>query len=297
MDDPREWLRPAPDGSWPLETLLDGAPDLIFFVKDLEGRYVSVNDTLRRRSGAPHKQAVLGRTAAEVFTGEPGRRFNEQDMQAVRDGRELRDVLEMYFGPQGEPHWCLTHKTPLRNSAGDVVGLIGLSRDVPAGIERHEDFARVAQALRYMYGHYDRPLRIPDLAARAGLSADSFERLMRRVCHLTPQQLLIKIRLDAAVRLLRDPALSISAVAHACGYSDHSAFTRKFRSVTGISPQRYRERTPAAPPHPASVDALSRANPGARCRRSSRRRNTPPVRGWRCSSERQACRAGMERLA
>ncbi len=67
---------------------------------------------------------------------------------------------------------------------------------------------------------------------------------MRRVCHLTPQQLLIKIRLDAAVRLLRDPALSISAVAHACGYSDHSAFTRKFRSVTGISPQRYRERTP-----------------------------------------------------
>ncbi|GGL13882.1 AraC family transcriptional regulator [Deinococcus radiotolerans] len=262
MDDPREWLRPAPDGSWPLEALLDGAPDLIFFVKDLHGRYVSVNDTLRRRSGAPHKQAVLGRTAAEVFTGDPGRRFNEQDVQAVRDGRELRDVLEMYFGPQGEPNWCLTHKIPLHDSAGNVVGLIGMSRDVPAGIERHEDFARVAQALRYMHGHFGQPLRMPALAARAGLSADSFERLMRRVCHMTPQQVLIRIRLDAALRLLRDPAHSISDIAHTCGYSDHSAFTRKFRAVTGISPQRYRERMLKPQPPPGSGGADTDDRPG-----------------------------------
>ncbi len=247
MDDPREWLRPAPDGSWPLEALLDGAPDLIFFVKDIQGRYISVNDTLRRRSGATHKRDVLGRTAAEVFMGDPGRRFNEQDVQTVRDGRELRDVLEMYFGPQGEPSWCLTHKIPLRNDTGQVVGLIGISRDVPAAIERHEDFARVAEALSYVHAHYGRPLRVPALAARAGLSGDNFERLMRRVCHMTPQQFLIKVRLDAALNLLREPALSISEIAHSCGYSDHSAFTRKFRSVTGISPQAYRERVLNAP--------------------------------------------------
>ncbi|GGK39522.1 AraC family transcriptional regulator [Deinococcus malanensis] len=242
MEDPREWLRPAPDGSWPLEALLDGAPGLIFFVKDVQGRYVSVNDTLRRRSGAQHKRDVLGRTAAEVFMGDPGRRFNEQDVQTVRDGRELRDVLEMYFGPQGEPSWCLTHKIRLRNGTGQVVGLIGISRDVPASIERHEDFARVAEALSYMHEHHSRSLRVSALAARAGLSEDSFERLMRRVCHMTPQQFLIKVRLDAAVSLLREPNLSISEIAHACGYSDHSAFTRKFRSVAGISPQAYRER-------------------------------------------------------
>lgn len=242
MDDPRDWLRPAPDGSWPLEALFDGVPDLMFFVKDSEGRYITVNDTVRRRSGARHKREVLGRTAAEVFTGEPGRRIDEQDAQALREGRELRDVLEMYFGPQGEPIWCLTHKVPLRNASGEVVGLVGVSRDVPASIERHEDFARVAEALSYVHAHYDQPLRVPALAARVGLSEDSFERLVRRVCQVTPQQFLIKVRLDAAVELLREPGKSISEVAHACGYSDHSAFTRKFRTVTGISPQAYRER-------------------------------------------------------
>ena len=242
MDDPREWLRPAPDGSWPLETLLDGVPDLIFFVKDLQGRYVSVNDTLRQRSGVQHKREVLGRTAAEAFIGDPGRRFNEQDVQMVREGRELKDVLEMYFGPQGEPMWCLTHKIPLRNAEGIVVGLAGISRDVPTTIERHEEFARVAEVLDYMHVHYGQPLRVPQLAARFGLSEDNFERLMRRVCHMTPRQFLIRVRLDAAVGFLREPGMSIAEVAHTCGYSDHSAFTRKFRSVTGISPQAYRER-------------------------------------------------------
>ena len=242
MDDPREWLRPAPDGKWPLEALLDSVPDLIFFVKDSQSRYVCVNDTLRRRSGAKHKREVLGRTAAEVFIGDPGRRFDEQDGQMMREGRELKDMLEMYFGPQGEPIWCLTHKIALRNAAGEVVGLVGISRDVPASIERHEDFARVAEALNYVHLHYSQPMRVPALAKRAGLSEDSFERLMRRVCHMTPRQFLIKVRLDAALGFLQEPGLSISEIAHTCGYSDHSAFTRKFRSVTGISPQVYRER-------------------------------------------------------
>ncbi|WP_022802458.1 AraC family transcriptional regulator [Deinococcus ficus] len=247
MQDLREWLRPAPDGSWPLETLLDGAPDLMFYVKDLGGRYVSVNDTVRRRSGARHKRDVLGRTAAEVFTGEPGVRSNEQDVRTLREGRELRDVLEMYFGPRGEAIWCLTHKIPLRNAENDVVGLVGVSRDVPASVERHEEFTRVAEALAYMHAHYGEPLRIPSLAARAGLSQDGFERLMRRVCHVTPQQFLIKVRLDAAVALLRDPGRSISDIAHSCGYTDHSAFARKFRAVTGITPQAYRARVLNAP--------------------------------------------------
>lgn len=242
MDDPRLWLRPAPDGSWLVEALLDDVPDLTFFIKDAQGRYVSINDTLRQRCGARHKREVIGRTASEVFAGEPGRRFNEQDERALREDREIRDVLEMYIGPQGEPIWCLTHKLPIRDAAGRVVGLAGVSRDVPPFNERHEDFERVAEALSYVHEHFDEPLRVTDLAARAGLSVDSFERLVRRVCHVTPKQFLLKVRFDAAVRLLRDASRTISEVAHACGYSDHSAFTRKFREVTGVSPQAYRQR-------------------------------------------------------
>ncbi|ACO48152.2 helix-turn-helix domain-containing protein [Deinococcus deserti] len=242
MNDPRRWLQPAPDGSWPIEVLLDEVPDLIFYVKDVQGRYVSVNETLRRRCGAQHKRDVLGRTAAEVFTGEPGHRFNEQDDYAMRHRRELRDVLEMYVGPQGEALWCLTHKLPVVNDDGVVVGLAGVSRDVPPLSERHADFARVAQALAFMHAHFARPLRTSALAAQVGLSEDSFERLMRRVCHMTPKQFLLRVRFDAALRLLRESRRSVADIAHECGYSDHSAFSRKFRAMTGFTPQEYRHR-------------------------------------------------------
>ncbi|WP_394650268.1 helix-turn-helix domain-containing protein [uncultured Deinococcus sp.] len=246
MDDPRGWLRPGPAGDWLVETLFDAVPDLNFFVKDRQGRYVSVNEALRRRSGAQHKRDLVGRTAAEVFTGEAGERFSGQDERTLRDGAELRDVLELYFGAGGEPVWCLTSKWPLRDASGAVVGLVGVSRDVPAPGDRAGDqtgdFARVAEALAYMGRCYDRPLRMPEVAARAGLSEDSLGRLVRRVCHVTPKQFLLRVRLDAATRLLRDPALSVAQVAHACGYSDHSAFTRTFRAVTGLSPQAYRQR-------------------------------------------------------
>ncbi|WP_288432839.1 AraC family transcriptional regulator [uncultured Deinococcus sp.] len=242
MDDPRGWLRPGPAGDWLVETLFDAVPDLNFFVKDGRGRYVSVNEALRRRSGAQHKRDLIGRTAAEVFTGEAGERFSGQDERTLRDGAELRDVLELYFGAGGEPVWCLTSKWPLRDASGAVVGLVGVSRDVPAPGDQTGDFARVAEALAYMGRCYDRPLRMPEVAARAGLSEDSLGRLVRRVCHVTPKQFLLRVRLDAATRLLRDPALSVAQVAHACGYSDHSAFTRTFRAVTGLSPQAYRQR-------------------------------------------------------
>ncbi|UBV45057.1 AraC family transcriptional regulator (plasmid) [Deinococcus taeanensis] len=243
--DPRAWLHPTPDGRWPVETLLDDVPGLVFYVKDTQGRYVSVNDTLRQRCGAQHKAEVLGRTAAEVFAGEAGRRFREQDERTLREGRELRDVLELYVGPRGEPIWCLTHKLPVFGADGAVVGVAGVSRDVPPLSEGREGYARVADALAFMQTHFAQPLQVQALAAQAGLSADSFERLVRRVCHVSPKQFLLRVRLDAAVRLLRDTDASVAQVAHECGYSDHSAFSRKFREVTGLTPQTYRRRVRA----------------------------------------------------
>ena len=34
--------------------------------------------------------------------------------------------------------------------------------------------------------------------------------------------------------------MSVAEVAHACGYSDHSAFTRQFRATVGLTPREFR---------------------------------------------------------
>ncbi|MFB3130120.1 MAG: PAS domain-containing protein, partial [Lysobacteraceae bacterium] len=49
-----------------IEALFDAIPDVLFFIKDLQGRYTHVNQTMLRRLGLRARKDVIGRTAAEI---------------------------------------------------------------------------------------------------------------------------------------------------------------------------------------------------------------------------------------
>ncbi|MCX6923625.1 MAG: helix-turn-helix transcriptional regulator, partial [Verrucomicrobia bacterium] len=61
-----------------------------------------------------------------------------------------------------------------------------------------------------------------------------------RIFRLTPTQLILQVRLSAAAKLLTDTKDSVAQVAYACGFYDHSALTRAFRSVTKMTPTHFR---------------------------------------------------------
>ncbi|MBN3585593.1 PAS domain-containing protein, partial [Algoriphagus aestuarii] len=50
-----------------LQAIFDALPDVVFFIKDREGRYTHVNLTLVRRLGARHREDLVGKTADQVF--------------------------------------------------------------------------------------------------------------------------------------------------------------------------------------------------------------------------------------
>ena len=234
-----------------LERLFDALPDVVFFVKDRRGRYTHGNQTLVDRLRLASRAQLIGRTAAEVFPGHLGQRFLEQDEQVLRTGRAIVDQLELHLFPNRAPGWCLTHKLAWHEDepAGGrrrntIVGLVGLSRDLPATGLGHAPpaatYARLAQVMERLQRDYPEPLRLRSLAREAGLSMAQLERLALRLYRLTPRQLLARIRLDAALGMLVGGEASIAEVAHACGYADHSAFARQFRRSTGLSPRDYR---------------------------------------------------------
>lgn len=222
------------------EPLFDCLPDLVFFMKNERSEYVVVNQTLVERCGKQAKSDLIGRRADELFPAPLGDSYREQDESVLQSGVAIRNQLELHFYPSGGRGWCLTNKLPLRDGEQRVVGLVGVSKDLHVGNGREEDWSAVARAVQHMQEHIGSPLRVPDLAARSGLSVFQFEQRIRRLFQITAGQLIQKTRMEAAMQRLRGTAGSIATIALECGYSDQSAFTRQFRQTVGLSPSEYR---------------------------------------------------------
>jgi len=239
----QEWLTRTPGL---VEAMFDGLPDVLFYVKDREGRYLWANRTLIDRAGLKGLSDVVGKTADQLFVV-AGSSTLTQDLEVIHTRRSVHDVLRLYRTYGGHRFWCLSSKFPLLDSAGQIVGLAGLSRDLPRPNERHRSYHRLARFLDFIDGGLDRAIRIDDAAAHASISGDTLARLVFDVFQVTPKQLLMKRRIDKACQLLEETATTVTDVAAACGYADHSAFSRQFRAATHMTPTQYRAAQMAPP--------------------------------------------------
>lgn len=220
--------------------LLDAIPGVVFFIKDIEARYALVNHTLAQRCGFHAARELVGHTAEEVFPARFGPTYTEQDRRVLADGRQLSDQLELHLYYGNQPIWCLTHKIALRDRQGAIIGLAGISRDLQMPQHTHPAYHKLVEVDAYIRAHFARPILLEELTRLAGLSAAQLERHCKRIFQLTPRQMIHKARLGEASRLLLED-LSITEIALRCGYTDHSAFSRQFRALTGLSPSQYRE--------------------------------------------------------
>ncbi|EGD59444.1 AraC family transcriptional regulator [Novosphingobium nitrogenifigens DSM 19370] len=106
----------------------------------------------------------------------------------------------------------------------------------------------IVSSLAAMEANIAEPLNHEDLAAHAGLSVRQLERLFAAHLGRSIGQEYLRLRLEAALRLLRETDLSRIEVAMACGFADVSHFSRRFRAWFGTSPMQAR-RTPGLSPY------------------------------------------------
>lgn len=225
-----------------LTALFDLTPDIAFFVKDAAGTYVAVNESLLTRHGLRQPGDALGKRPRDICAGDFGRIPTEQDRRVLRTGKPLVNHLELQLHRPREPVWCLTSKLPLRDSDGRVIGIIGFSSDVRSSVDTAAIPNALAAALTEFEQDLSHSVSPATLARRSGLTATRLARLTRKLFGLTPSQLIAKTRITAASQLLHETTKSVAEIAHACGYFDQSAFTRAFRTATGLTPSEYRRR-------------------------------------------------------
>ena len=222
--------------------VFDMVEDTVYFVKDVAGRYLAVNETLVRRCGAAQKEELLGKTAREVFPLPLGEDFTRQDLTLLEGGPSIVSRLELHLYPSGESGWCLTWKKAVRDDEGVIVGLSGISRDLASTPDGAEELDGLAAVLAYIRDHLDSPLTLADLEEATGLSSFQIGQRIKRLFGLSPRQYIMRSRIEAARHLLSSSEVAISEIALECGFSDQSSFTRQFKRSVGITPKAYREK-------------------------------------------------------
>lgn len=107
----------------------------------------------------------------------------------------------------------------------------------------------LAEALRLMTNHIEQPLSIAEIAARAGTTTRSIDRLFKRHLGLTPARHYRELRLNRAASLLQQTGLPVSEIALSCGFNTASHLGLHFRELYGKPPGQYRaqQQTSAAP--------------------------------------------------
>ena len=224
----------------PFETLFDQIPDIVFFMKDREARYTVVNQTLVERCGVAGKIDLLGKTVLDIFPPPLGEAYFDQDREVLDKGTQVKDLLELHLYVRGEPGWCITNKLPIPDDHDAISGLIGISKDLHLPADEARGYSELAESIRFIQSHYGQPLRVEELARMSSLSEYQYEQRMKKVFQMTAGQFITKTRIEAACERLRSTREQIADIAVECGFYDQSAFTRQFKSTTGLTPGKYR---------------------------------------------------------
>jgi AraC-like DNA-binding protein len=226
-------------------SLFDLLPDLYVFVKNQKSEIMFFSRSILETFGVTDEAAVIGLTDFDLTPAEMSRGYREQDAMVLAGGRAILNHRELWFDSQGLPDWFVVNKLPLRSKTGKIVGIIGFLQRCHVSEHLLPSLPTVAKAAALLRERYPEPMRIKELAQRAGVSPRQLERQFKAIFHVGPHQFLAKTRVQAAARLLRETRRGLAEIAAACGFCDQSALTRTFRQHVGITPSEFRRRCPA----------------------------------------------------
>ena len=122
-----------------LRTVVDLLPDHIY-VKDVESRFLLANNGVAQVMGVAKPECLIGKSDHDFYPEAESAGFR-RDEQNVLAGRAMFNKEEPVTHPDGSQRFILTTKVPIADADGNIIGLVGIGRDVT---ERK----RIEEALR-----------------------------------------------------------------------------------------------------------------------------------------------------
>jgi PAS domain S-box-containing protein len=140
-----------------LRTMIDIIPAMIY-AKDAHSRFTACNELVARRMGASPDD-LIGKTDFEFFPREMAEKFFADEQALIQSGEPLLNREELaYDKTRGMDRVIRTSKVPLRDTTGNLTGIVGMGYDITdrkanesriASMEKHESIGRLAQGVAH----------------------------------------------------------------------------------------------------------------------------------------------------
>jgi diguanylate cyclase (GGDEF)-like protein/PAS domain S-box-containing protein len=150
-----------------LQNLMDSVPDAIFF-KDRQHRFLRINRVHAGILGVSRPEDAVGRPTTDFFPPDEARQRELEDQKVMDSGAPLADTVRRISLPGGKARWSSTMKAPIKDEAGQVIGLVGIARDITerqrlleelrdreAGLSRAQQLARLAHVISAPDGSFE----------------------------------------------------------------------------------------------------------------------------------------------
>jgi diguanylate cyclase (GGDEF)-like protein/PAS domain S-box-containing protein len=110
-----------------LQAMIDNIPYVVW-MKDREGRFISVNDGFIRTVGCDSATCALGKSDYDFWPEEIAQNYLYDDEEVMRtlQKKELEEQIVI----DGKRLWMHTFKTAVLDSRGEVIGTVGFARDI-----------------------------------------------------------------------------------------------------------------------------------------------------------------------
>ena len=111
-----------------LQAIIDGAPDTVVFLKDLEGRFITVNSHFEKLLGI-RREDVRGKTDYDLPTRERADYYRAHDHLVLTTGRSIQ-IEELVLLADGKDHTFLANKFPLADANGKPYAVCAIAVDI-----------------------------------------------------------------------------------------------------------------------------------------------------------------------
>ncbi len=133
-----------------LAALVDNLPDSIYF-KDRNSKFIRCNQAVADVFQLASPAEVIGRSDHDFFTKSEADEYRADEQHIIATGEPIINKEEYELWADGEHHWVLSTKLPLRDADQKIIGTLGLSRDISLLKQTEEHLAAKVTELQILH--------------------------------------------------------------------------------------------------------------------------------------------------